>query len=679
MKRITFIGVEGSGKTVLTAALADTFGTPSPGGLNLIPENQAAFSFTTLIPHKMKVEHQWPAATSITSMKHLEWTLRLGTDTLLTLSMLDYPGELYRTAFGDRTEEEIEPHREQVHEFLEHLVTSDTLVVLLNLEDAMTMGANARNNETVWLTRSIFDYAQKLPNIKKQLLLFTQADRYADEISGPDGLTNAKAKYLPMLHALYPNIECASVSVATDEQDAPGHDFSATIGISGLLRWIMLQTEIGLTTNTQISDLETYFEKIALEENSLVHFDVRSKQLSGVSPDLCEILNPGLVQKLQQNIPDLRKRVEENEKAKQAKEEQQAREHSNAVKKKRIDQAVIDLKKFTKTFSGVNSLEKLNEQISDYNQKIKFLLDNGVAGLDPHIENLKQFQHLYRLERALIQNNSKFALGKKSTWESISKYFTDAIFLDQIATMHARYRTAWVLRVQKSVIWTVSILGLLSLMIGFSIQDRRRVEAHRVAVQQKAEAERTAAAKKAEAERVFQKRREALYQQAQNGDLESQFQYGRQLWKEENRTGARHWWLQAAEQGHLGAQLKMAEITRWNDQLHWYRLAAEQGSAEAKMAIVRIQAFSNYPYGFMQSSGAAKIEEARKWLGLAAAQNVAEAQYWIGVDVERQSNRNYNRAHEIEKINEAIEWYQKAARQDHRQAQSALQRLGHAW
>ena len=54
MSRVAIVGVEGSGKTVLMAALGDMFGKPSDGSVYLMPENQAAFSFMTQIPHKMR-------------------------------------------------------------------------------------------------------------------------------------------------------------------------------------------------------------------------------------------------------------------------------------------------------------------------------------------------------------------------------------------------------------------------------------------------------------------------------------------------------------------------------------------------------------------------------------------------------------------------------------------------
>lgn len=245
MSKIAIVGVEGSGKTVLMAALGEMYGQMSNDSLYLMPENQAAFAFMTRIPHKMRVERQWPEATAIESMKYLKWTVRIGSEVLAEVDMLDYPGELYRMAFGDRKQEEIEGTKAQIHEFLEHLVTADDLIVLFNLKDAMDIGSNARNNETVWLTRGIFDYAKKLANIKNQLLLFTQADRYSKLLEEVGGAQAAQVKYLPMLSVLHPNLESAAISaVEASESNVPGIN-SVNRGLSSLMHRIVLSSEIG--------------------------------------------------------------------------------------------------------------------------------------------------------------------------------------------------------------------------------------------------------------------------------------------------------------------------------------------------------------------------------------------------------------------------------------------------
>lgn len=283
MSKVAIVGVEGSGKTVLMAALGEIYGQASHEGLYLMPENQAAFSFMTRIPHKMRVEHQWPEATAIESMKHLKWTVRLGAEVLTELEMLDYPGELYRMAFGDRKESEIEGHREQIHEFLEHLVTADFLIVLMNLKDAMDVSADSRNNETVWLTRGIFDYAKKLPNIKNQLLVFTQADRYRDLLVDEGGAKVVQNKYLPMLSILHPDLACSAISaIKAPESGGPGDKPNKAGGLQELMAQIVMASDSGRRAMELLQDCEKRATEAAGECSSLEELE-RKIETYGIS------------------------------------------------------------------------------------------------------------------------------------------------------------------------------------------------------------------------------------------------------------------------------------------------------------------------------------------------------------------------------------------------------------
>jgi TPR repeat protein len=289
MSRVAIVGVEGSGKTVLMAALADLYGDPSHDSIYLMPESQSSFAFMKHIPHKMRAEHQWPAATTIESFKHLKWSMRIGQKILMDIEMLDYPGELYRMAFGERKEAEIDPHRESIHEFLAHLVDADILVVLFNLSDALDVGGNPRNTETVWLTRGIFEYAKKLPNLKSQLLLFTQADRYREELDTPGGATSAKNKHLPMLHVLFPDLDCRAVSVATDSGATPTAEFSSTYGMSGFMCWLFGQTDEGRSV---ISAMDAAEKILASKSSDTAALSTAIENINTLAPATCEFAAP---------------------------------------------------------------------------------------------------------------------------------------------------------------------------------------------------------------------------------------------------------------------------------------------------------------------------------------------------------------------------------------------------
>lgn len=220
MSKVAIVGVEGSGKTVLMASLAECFGSISHDEPYLMPENQAAYLFMNQIPHRLREDREWPSATGIDALRTMKWTLRSGQTVLQTIEMLDYPGELYRLAFGERTAEEVAAHRAELDEFLEHLTDADTLIVLFNLADVENQGSDARNAETVWITRGIFDYAAKLPNLKRRHLVFTQADRYAAALKEAGGAEGLYAKKLPMLKMLHPNLPVTALAAVDGMDDA---------------------------------------------------------------------------------------------------------------------------------------------------------------------------------------------------------------------------------------------------------------------------------------------------------------------------------------------------------------------------------------------------------------------------------------------------------------------------
>jgi formylglycine-generating enzyme required for sulfatase activity len=229
MSKVSIVGVEGSGKTVLMASLSECYGTISGDEPYLMPENQSACLCMHQVAPRLRVDREWPGATGIDALRTMKWTLRHGQTVLKTIEMLDYPGELYRLAFGERTAEEAASRRAELDEFLENLADADTLIVLFNLADLGRQGDNARSAETAWITRGIFDYAAKLPNLKRRHLVFTQADRYAVELSEAGGAAGLYARKLPRLRMLHPDLPVTALAAVDgmDDEGRPKPGYSA--------------------------------------------------------------------------------------------------------------------------------------------------------------------------------------------------------------------------------------------------------------------------------------------------------------------------------------------------------------------------------------------------------------------------------------------------------------------
>jgi formylglycine-generating enzyme required for sulfatase activity len=267
MGKVAIVGVEGSGKTVLMAGLCECFKqVPGSDDPYLLPENKAAHMFMMQVPHKLRVKREWPAATNIDGLRSMKWTLRRGQTILEEIEMLDYPGELYRLAFDDDAQSaEIEAKRPELSEFLGHLTDAKVLVVLMNLSDLENPGENAKNAETIWMTRKIFDYAERLTNIERKMLVFTQADRYEEQLESAGGPEALYARDLPMIHVLYPHLMVTAVSAVdqVNDENRPREGYSSQ-GCAELMDFILNDSTLNMAPGAS--------RKIKLEEGSYLEF-----------------------------------------------------------------------------------------------------------------------------------------------------------------------------------------------------------------------------------------------------------------------------------------------------------------------------------------------------------------------------------------------------------------------
>ncbi|MEG2725574.1 MAG: hypothetical protein RR982_06990, partial [Kiritimatiellia bacterium] len=145
MGNVTFLGVEGSLKTVLTMSLINAFKAHTDEGWRLRPETREAFRFLEQVPtalyDKVNIQHQTE------SLRHLEWSVLYQEEVQRTLDVLDYPGEVYRLAFLEAKDDpdpesfakRVTAHKDEINALLEHLVNSDSIFVLFNLSDAQDL------------------------------------------------------------------------------------------------------------------------------------------------------------------------------------------------------------------------------------------------------------------------------------------------------------------------------------------------------------------------------------------------------------------------------------------------------------------------------------------------------------------------------------------------------------
>lgn len=236
MNKFAIVGCEASGKTVLTASLADFFQPGNSGRrCSMVPENVAAHRFFEYTQYQMRTKHAWPQATNPDKTTAMKWSLRVDGELVSEVEMLDFGGEVFRAAFREG-----EPTKGSVaaqNALMDYLSTADFIVVTVSLgvlmrdielPDGISPTDFARDAEAKWVTRGLLDFVHKhLPRTTGVVIALTQADLYYDELEkyeGPDGLF---MKAWPTVAAIYPEIPVVAVSsvsgVAEDGSPAEGY------------------------------------------------------------------------------------------------------------------------------------------------------------------------------------------------------------------------------------------------------------------------------------------------------------------------------------------------------------------------------------------------------------------------------------------------------------------------
>ena len=253
MKKIAIVGVEGSGKTVLMAAMGDKYKSPDANGIFLKPVNRETFAYCEKLMGQMQ-DGKWPIATGKAITDNLRWTLARKVaegedDRIAELSFLDFGGEIYRLAFGGGVHDEPdEDTKNAITQLRSHVEEAEVLIVLVNLSDIINGKRNEeRTIEMNWLSQAILSFAYDEANKSSVALVFTQADSYAETITDCGGLRGVLTKYMPTVDTSYGK-RLALFSVAAVNKTVPAPDGSGfqvpspdfkPQGLENLVSWVV--------------------------------------------------------------------------------------------------------------------------------------------------------------------------------------------------------------------------------------------------------------------------------------------------------------------------------------------------------------------------------------------------------------------------------------------------------
>ena len=184
MSKTVFLGVEGSGKTTLTMALARAFESHKDEGWYLKPLSRDSFRFLKTLPDTL--DGNFPSQTA--DLRELRWQAEYEGNDLGEIAILDYPGEIYRLAFLDEKDErdpeafrqKVANNKLEIDALLGAIKEADDVFVLFNLSDGMDLRGNPRNLDAVWVTNECLKLLKRLESKPRIRLVFTQADRYRD-------------------------------------------------------------------------------------------------------------------------------------------------------------------------------------------------------------------------------------------------------------------------------------------------------------------------------------------------------------------------------------------------------------------------------------------------------------------------------------------------------------------
>ena len=248
MSKTVFLGVEGSGKTSLTVALAQAFENHKKDGWYLKPLSRDSFRFLKTLPDIL--DGNFPSQTA--DLRELRWQAEYEGNDLGEIAILDYPGEIYRLAFLDANDErdpeafrqKVAANRPEIDALLHAIKEANDVFVLFNLSDGMDLRGNPRNLDAVWVTNECLKLLKRLESKPRIRLIFTQADRYRD--AGLD-LATFSPKSIDLIGHDHSDVPWSLVSVIDKSE--------SEYGIDGIVQLLITEPLQKLFASWQPADL----------------------------------------------------------------------------------------------------------------------------------------------------------------------------------------------------------------------------------------------------------------------------------------------------------------------------------------------------------------------------------------------------------------------------------------
>ena len=236
MSKTVFLGVEGSGKTTLTMALAQAFDKHKSEGWYLKPLSRDSFRFLKTLPDTL--DGNFPSQTA--DLRELRWQAEYKGNDLGEIAILDYPGEIYRLVFLDEKDErdpesfrqKVASNKTEIDALLGAITEAEDIFVLFNLADGLDLRGNPRNLDAVWVTNECLKLLKRLDSKPRIRILFTQVDRYRD---AGLGLASFSPKAIDLIGHDHPDVPWSFVSITDKPESECGIDGVADLLVADAL------------------------------------------------------------------------------------------------------------------------------------------------------------------------------------------------------------------------------------------------------------------------------------------------------------------------------------------------------------------------------------------------------------------------------------------------------------
>ncbi len=260
--QIAMIGMEGSGKTVLTTVLAKRLSTMADQGLFLDPLNSKTIKYVEGVWRQLQ-NGQWPPSTPPGELFKLEWELSIDHKYRSPVRLVDAAGQDMRLLFAeDRHSDESLPT--QLQELVTYCRESTILIILINLKDFVGEADDMRRVENQAALKAALDLLTKSDHPKKIAFVFSQCDQYEQTISKYGSLENLLRSEFPYIYgahykgkapALFPVAAVSETRIVVDQDGkpyrVPAEGFESS-GLEPLMEWMKNQILADLYAQSEI-------------------------------------------------------------------------------------------------------------------------------------------------------------------------------------------------------------------------------------------------------------------------------------------------------------------------------------------------------------------------------------------------------------------------------------------